>query len=86
MRYYLDQNTNSANVIFQERTFNAPGYSLLGSATVYWGGDPNMQRCHCDLQYLRIYWDWIADSEDKMRNLAMMDSNGIHFKNSYNSE
>ena len=45
-----------------------------------------MQRCLCDMKYLRIYWDWIADSEDKMRNLAMMDSNGIHFKNSYNSE
>ena len=41
-----------------------------------------MQRCLCDMKYLRIYWDWIADSEDKMRNLAMMDSNGIHFKNS----
>ena len=28
------------------------------------------------LQYVRMHWDWVADSPDKMINLALMDTSG----------
>ena len=78
MRYYLNQETYSQNVIFGNRSVNAT-YQLLGSTKVYLGGDPILlSNCGCSLQYARMYWNYVADSRDKMINLAMMDNEGIN--------
>ncbi len=43
---------------------------------VYWGGtDPFYLSCNCYLQYVRLYLDWVADSKDKMIDLALMNPN-----------
>ena len=76
-RYYLDQASYSENLIFQSRTVN-PSYQLSGTARVYLGGDHYFDPCLCYLQYVRIYWEYVADSRDKMINLAMMNSGGIN--------
>ena len=77
MRHYLDQPSHSNNVIFQSRN-NGPCYQLGPSTVVTWGGkDPHGYQSACYLQYLRIYWDYVADSEDKMRNLALMEPGGM---------
>ena len=76
MRYYLDQTSKTNNVIFKQRV-NGTAYQLLPSATVFWGGkDPFYQYCNCWMQYVRIYLDWVADSADKIMNLALMNPDG----------
>ena len=76
MRYYLNQTTYSQNAIFGSRS-KGPSYQLLSTTKVYLGGDPYFSTCRCYLQYVRMYWNYVADSEDKMINLAMMDARGI---------
>ena len=75
MRYYLNQTTFCANVIFRSREAMS-SYQLSGATKVYLGGDAYYKSCHCYLQYVRIYWDYLADSQDNIINLAMMDADG----------
>ena len=77
MRYYLDLPNKPNNVIFRSRN-NGPCYQLGPSTVITWGGkDTQYYQSVCYLQYLRIYWDWLADSEEKMRNLALMEPDGM---------
>ena len=81
MRYYLDLPNHSNNVIFQSRN-NGPCYQLGPLTISTWGGkDPYHDPSGCYIQYLRMYWDWVADSEEKMQNLALMELDGmlLHF-------
>lgn len=75
-RYYLNQATYSQNVIFGQRSASS-SYQLSGTTKVFLGDDPYYSPCLCYLQYVRIYWDYVADSQDKMVNLAMMNTEGI---------
>ena len=78
MKYYLDQSSHSNIVIFRSRNNSGSCYELSPSTVVTWGGkDLHNYQSACYLQYLRIYWDWVADSEDKMRNLALMEPDGM---------
>ena len=51
-------------------------YQVSGTTKVFLGGARYFSTCRCYLQYARIYWDYVADSKDKMINLAMMNSGG----------
>ena len=76
IRYYLDSVNRKENVVYKSRSVGTCHW-LLSSTRVYWGGDGFYNHCFCDLQYLRLYWNYLADSQEKMMNLAMMDTNGI---------
>ena len=66
MRYYLDLPNHSNNVIFQSRN-NGPCYQLGPLTISTWGGkDPYHDPSGCYIQYLRMCWDCVADSEEKM--------------------
>ena len=76
MRYYLDLPNHSNNVIFQSRN-NGPCYQLGPLTISTWGGkDPYHDPSGCYIQYLRMCWDCVADSEEKMQNLALMEPDG----------
>lgn len=76
IRYYLDQTSKTSNVIFQKRNTGTLR-SLSPSAVVYWGGkDPFLDYCNCWMQYVRVYWDYLADTEEKLINLALMNPSG----------
>ena len=75
-RYYLNETTYSQNVILQSR-IGGSSQNLTGTTKVFMGGDPFYATCHCYLQHLRVYWDYLADSQDKMINLAMIGTEGI---------
>ncbi len=80
MRYYLDQSSYTAYPTFQQRNFG-PVYQLSPSAMVSWGGtDTTYSSCNCYLQYVRVYLDWVADSQDKMIDLALMNPNSKNIK------
>ena len=74
-RYYLNQTTFSENVIFGSQSVSS-FYQISAATKVFLGGDRYFSTCRCYLQYARIYWDYVADSQDKMINLAMMDAHG----------
>ena len=76
-RYYLNEATYSENVIFQSRNVG-PSHQLTGASKVYLGGDRFYNSCLCHLQYVRMYWNYVADSQDKMINFAMMNADGIY--------
>lgn len=75
-RYYLDFDSKSVNAIFDKR--NTPQTTTLdSSAKITWGGkDPEFYPSTCYLQYFRVYWDYLANTQDKMINLALMDTDG----------
>ena len=79
-KYSLSQSGYSIDQIYQTRVVST-GYSISGSTTIAWGGDvvdPSNYATYsfAYLQYVRMYWGWVADSQDKMINLALMDTGG----------
>lgn len=75
-RYYLDLDGRSDRVIYNTRTIGQTT-DLGPSSKVTWGGkDIYYDASTCYLQYLRIYWDYLADSQNHMINLAIMDTDG----------
>ena len=71
-RYYLLPSTTSGQVTYKSRTVDGT-YQLNLSATICWGGKVNPYgNCHCYIQYVRLYWDYLADTQDKLINLALM--------------
>ena len=79
MRYYLGQTSHTNETTFKEWQ-NGRYYQLMPSAKVTWGGSDGFHSfCNCWMQYVRLYLDWVADSEDKMISLALMNPNGTYF-------
>ena len=76
-RYYLNQAPSSQKVIFQSREISS-AYQLSGTTKVFVGGDPYYHTTRGYLQYVRVYWDYVADSQSKMINLARMDINSLY--------
>ena len=75
MLYYIDQSSYTAYFVFRPRN-DGLLYQLSPSALVTWGGkDPFYSSCSCYLQYVRMYLDWVADSQDKMIDIALMNPN-----------
>ena len=69
-RYYL---TTTAQITFRQQTVGGTIYQLNPSATIFWGGKDNYYgNCYCYIQYVRMYWDYLADTQDKLINLALM--------------
>ena len=77
IRYYLDTGVRKENVVYKSRSVGTC-HEILGTTTVFWGGDGLYNHCFCDMQYLRLYWNYLADSQEKLISLAMMDTNGIN--------
>ena len=76
-RYYLLPSTTSAQITYNSRTVSGT-YQLIPSAKIFWGGKDNYYgNCYCYQQYVRLYWDYLADTEDKMINLALMSPDSI---------
>jgi len=87
--YFADQTTNqhfgfryylsSLSVTIKYDSLTLAGtYQLLPSAKIFWGGKDNvLGNCYCYQQYVRLYWDYLADTEDKMINLASMSPDSI---------
>ena len=79
MKYRLDSTTSRSMNMFRQRN-TGTSYQAIPSANVFWGGSDNvLSQCSCWLQFVRIYWDYLADSEDKMINLALMNSDSITY-------
>ena len=76
LKYFIETGPTPVNSIYQTRP--ALPYQLSPAGAILWGGrDGYYASCGCVLQYVRLYWDYLADSEDKMINLAVMNSESI---------
>lgn len=80
IRYYLNETSHSESVIYQSRNTSA-SYKVSSTTHVFWGGDGRYSTCNCYLQYLRVYLNWVADSQDQLINLALMDADGTFMQN-----
>ena len=47
-------------------------FTISPSTKIYWGGDTLGRDCNCEIQYVRFYIDYAANSEAQMLNLALM--------------
>ena len=52
-------------------------HALTSAATFMWTKDYYTPHCNCNMQYVRVYTDFVPYNEDMMINLALMnpDSN-----------
>ena len=48
-------------------------YALNSTYKVLWGKDGINSGCNCSMQYIRVYLDYAAQTEEQMINLAVMD-------------
>ena len=76
LKYYIEPGSNSVNKIYQTRVVS-PYQLNPTTGAIVWGKDDWHDLCGCVLQHIRLYRDFLADSEDKIINLALMNSEGI---------
>lgn len=77
-RYYLLPSSNSVQITYKQQTMPSSPYQLKPSATIFWGGRDNYEmNCYCYVQFVRLYWDYLADTQEKMINLALMSPDSI---------
>ena len=73
---YGFRNVYNGGVETQKYASNVPSsgslYSISPTTSIYWGGDTSNKICNCAIQYVRLYIDYAASSQDEMKNLALM--------------
>ena len=76
-RYTLPS-TSAQTVVFSTRGPIGAFYDMAINGTVYIGGDFTYSASNAWMQYVRLYLNYVPNSEDEMINLATM-STGKHF-------
>ena len=80
--YGYRYNTNTGGSIEGQFASQIPSsgtvYTITPSTVVFWGGDSSGAYCNCVIQYVRVYIDYAANTQDQMLNLAIMNPLSKH--------
>ena len=76
-RYTLPS-TSTRKAIFNTRSPTGSFYDLNIGGKIFIGGDDYYTPANAWLQYVRVYLNYIPNSEDEMLNLAIMNTGNIH--------
>ena len=77
-RYRLE-NSYSVTAVYNTRSSDDGAfYTLTSAATFMWTKDLHTSHCDCNMQYVRVYTDYIPYNQDMMISLALMNPDSIY--------
>mgnify|MGYP001018494826 FL=1 len=79
-RYRLENSYSVISGYTTRSSNNDAFYALTSAATFMWTKDLHTPHCNCNMQYVRVYTNFVPYNQDMMISLALMNPTSINFK------